>query len=204
MVAKISLTVVDGFYSNPDRVREIGLSDLRVPYHAPAIQQKLERLIGRRITDFDINRPGVVGNGTFRLSIKGGDPETHCISYVHADTFTREFNTLVYLNPNAPVDAGTSFFRHKETGLYTIPTPSDARRLDVPLFELYHLLIDEAETKSKWEEVDRIGNVYNRALIFRAGRFHSATSCFGKNRKTGRLTQLFVFSTTQINAPARN
>ena len=46
----------------------------------------------------------------------------------------------------------------------------------------------DAYDRDKWEEIDRIGNVYNRCVIFDANRYHCATQYTGD-----RLFQEFFF-----------
>jgi len=102
---------------------------------------------------------------------------------------------LVYLTPNAPPNTGTSFWKHRKTGIISAPTPSDARRLRISVAELSKILGRDKYERKKWYEINRAGNVYNRLVIFKAGHLHSATAVFGTNNEDSRLTQVFNFST---------
>ena len=75
------------------------------------------------------------------------------------------------------------------------PTPSDAERLGTSVAKLNEILGKDIGNRNKWHEVDRIGNYFNRIVIFRSGHLHSATRVFGRTRETSRLTQGFSFST---------
>jgi hypothetical protein len=52
-----------------------------------------------------------------------------------------------------------------------------------------------AQDMTKWEMVDRIGNVYNRLVLYRSDIFHSSLDYFGSDMYNGRLFQLFFLTT---------
>jgi len=43
--------------------------------------------------------------------------------------------------------------------------------------------------------VDRVGNVFNRLIMYRADNYHVSLDYFGKNMQDGRLFQVFFFNT---------
>jgi hypothetical protein len=47
--------------------------------------------------------------------------------------------------------------------------------------------------ETDFEMVDRIGNVYNRLILFDAKCLHAGINYFGTNKEDGRLFQLFFF-----------
>ena len=49
--------------------------------------------------------------------------------------------------------------------------------------------------KSGWELVDKVGNVFNRLVIYRGDYFHASLDYFGKDINDGRLFQTFFFNT---------
>jgi hypothetical protein len=112
---------------------------------------------------------------------------------VHYDEPANWMMLLIYLTPNAPIDAGTSTWQHRETQLLTKPTRKDAIRLAMPLGALESKLAEDARTLTRWIEIDRIGNLFNRAVMFPGGIMHSATRHFGRNSAHGRLYQTFHF-----------
>jgi hypothetical protein len=63
------------------------------------------------------------------------------------------------------------------------------------------LLGNKAETDkwsqdlTKWKEVDRVGNVFNRLILFNSNRFHMSMDYFGDSKENGRFFQVFFFST---------
>jgi hypothetical protein len=48
---------------------------------------------------------------------------------------------------------------------------------------------------TKWKEMDRVGNVFNRLILFNSNRFHMSMDYFGDSKENGRLFQVFFFST---------
>ena len=111
----------------------------------------------------------VVSNGTFALTTKDS------VWRVHNDR-PNSLAAIIYLEPDAPFDTGTSFFKHIETGA----TQMGKNVTDIDTIDAYE--------RDKWEEIDRIGNVYNRCVIFDANRYHCATQYTGD-----RLFQVFFF-----------
>jgi hypothetical protein len=48
---------------------------------------------------------------------------------------------------------------------------------------------------TKWDLVDKIGNRYNRLIIYRGDLYHASLDYFGNNLHNGRLFQTFFFCT---------
>ena len=112
----------------------------------------------------------ITSNGTFAFTDKDS------VWRVHNDK-PNTLAAIIYLEPDAPFDTGTSFYRHIETGA----TQMGKFITDVDKVDAYD--------PQKWEEIDRIGNVYNRCVIFDANRYHCATKYTGD-----RLFQTFFFN----------
>jgi hypothetical protein len=139
----------------------------------------------------------VDGYCCFQLCVSGEQLVYHSDERSHA--------AIIYLTPNAPPSSGTSFFKSKATGLRAAPTMADARaRVGIELDEQgaqSALLALEANTyggklldRTAWEEVDRIGNVFNRLTVWNAKLIHAATDYFGTDLASGRLFQMFFFN----------
>ena len=198
---KSSLFIAEDFYKDPLSVRRdalsgIGSQEVYETGFSGRLIGKFESIIGEPITKYgSVNDMYMKTNGTFNLFHLGQHRSRHFASSIHHDQGAYEFVGLVYLSPSAPYEAGTSFWEHKETGLFSYPSPSDARRLGYSISELVALLARDGGNRMKWNELDRVGNKFNRAVVFRAARLHSASRIFGGNNRTGRLTQTFNFST---------
>ncbi len=162
------------------------------PYFPRGIRGRIEKALGQRIREWHTdNAHKDFGQGVFFSALAKGH-KAEAVG-VHYDEPTAWISMLVYLTPGAPADAGTSFWRHRRTGLLAKPTWRDAKRLRTPLADILEELEEDSPRKRRWEEVGRIGNLYNRALLFPGGVFHSATRHFGGGLKRGRIYHLFHF-----------
>ena len=57
------------------------------------------------------------------------------------------------------------------------------------------LLDENSQDYTKWELVDKVGNVFNRLVLFNSKQYHASMDYFGTNKENGRLFQVFFFST---------
>lgn len=97
-----------------------------------------------------------------------------------------QFAALVYLSRDEDCKGGTSFFKHKPTGLVALP--HDKQDL-VPL--------SDYSDPSKWEKWNEVPMRFNRCLIFQANLFHhqALPYGFGDRPENARLTHNFWFYT---------
>jgi hypothetical protein len=202
-MVKPFLQVVDHFYSKPERVREKALSmeySEQFDFHSwrtrvwqpKGLRKRIESVFRIQIKYWEADVTGDDScNGVFFSAFSRG-PRAEMLK-VHFDEPPDWISILVYLTPNAARDTGTSFWQHRETGLIARPTKRDALRLGLESEELEIMLDRDGWNRKCWIEIDRIGNIYNRAVMFRAGRFHSATRHFGGNLNDGRLYHSFHF-----------
>ena len=195
--------IVDRFYADPEKVRERALA---MKYSEPedvtgwrthvwqprGVKNLIERSFGVQIDYWDDSKSIEGGNGVFFTAFSKGQHAERV--KVHFDEPPDWMSLVVYLTPNAPSDCGTSFWQHRETGLRAKPTSRDALRLGLSFEELKLSLDRDGWNRKSWIEIDRIGNVYNRAVMFPAGLFHSATRHFGHSLSSGRLYQSFHFA----------
>jgi hypothetical protein len=179
-----SCVVVDNFYSHPYAIREFALQQqfiLHPSYHkgrrtetsfaTQSIKEKFENILGKKITGWDCYKPT---NGCFQLC-KNGDEIVY-----HSDS--QNYAGIIYLTPDAPLDSGTSFFRSKHTK--KMKFKPDEYGL---VFPNGHL------TDKDFDQVDQVGNVFNRLVLFDAKLLHSATRYFGDQDDNCRLFQMFFF-----------
>jgi len=190
-----SIVAVDDFYSDPDAVREYALSldfNYNKKYHKGrrtkertffnGTQEFLEDTLKKKITSWD-NQPH---NGVFQYCIA----EDQLVYHTDSQTYA----AVVFLTPNAPAEAGTSFFKHKNNGLRKKPSLEDCERLNKTIDELYwEMFKGNFYDKTPWETVDVIGNVYNRMAIWDASLVHAASEYFGDTKESGRLFHMFFF-----------
>jgi hypothetical protein len=166
------IIVVDGFYEDPDAVREMALADLdyatdnryfkglrSTERHLwPYLREYFGHLIGEPVTRWTEHE----ANGCFQRT-GPGDPLVY-----HSDT--QGWAGAAYLTPGDNEDMGTSFWTWPWVG--RDPQPED--------------FTDE----TAWQLTDTIAGKYNRLVLWRGSLYHSAT---GYPRE--RLVQLFFFDT---------
>lgn len=208
-MSKRFVMIIDDFYPDPDRVRRAALT---LPYveredakgwttqrYQPAgIKQRIEKALRRRIKAWEgTSDASEYHNGAFFSGFSRGKFAEKI--GVHYDAPTHWLTLLLYMTPGAPPKAGTSMWRHRSTGISSNPTRNDSTRLRTPTAELKELLAEDAERPERWEEIGRVGNVYNRAVVFSSGTLHSATAHFGGDKFSGRIFQAFRFSVEQAS-----
>jgi hypothetical protein len=194
--------IVDNFYTKPERVRALALtSDYAniAPTDYPGYASKLrletdtlKNLFGSLVdSELNVDKARFTWGG-FRFITE----ESGKYTKVHADVAT-DWAGMVYLTPNAPMSAGTAFFRHKETGFEAPPTNREARALgfsDAAEFDDKVIRRDKADL-SKWEQTTLIKPVYNRLILFRGCEFyHAPIGGCGNSPETARLTHSFFFN----------
>lgn len=193
------LLVKDNFYADPQQVLQVakqatffepehctGMRSTTV-YHQPGVKKKLEQILGIKITRWDTDP--AEENGVFYQGFSGGRKKE--IPGVHSDEPYNDITVLIYLTPGLPMDCGTSLWMHRETGLINPATPADARRLKMKFSALVEKLETESTDRSKWIEIDRVGNKFNRMVAYPSGVFHSATKHFGSSMNDGRIYQTY-------------
>lgn len=178
--------VVDNFYQDPHAVREFALSRdyieggigrgfigsrTREQYLFTGLKPAFERIMGETITQWEQYDM----NGRFQYCLSG-DPLVY-----HADL--QNWAAIIYLTPDAPPECGTSTFVHKQSGVRHTHDPN----LDAAFNQ--HTYLD----RTPYQEVDVVGNVFNRLVIFDGRLIHSAREYFGWDINSCRLWQMFFF-----------
>ena len=186
-----SLTI-DNFYSNPMDVREFALRQefkVRGNYPGQRTESFLSDATKKTLRDILYPFAGEITNwggeytGSFQYTTASDR------SWIHADS-TTDWAAVCYLTPDAPLTAGTGIFKHKETGWSNF----DYRNND-PEYLKQAPPGHDSQDYTKWEMVDRIGNVFNRLIMYRADNYHVSLDYFGKDINDGRLFQVFFFNT---------
>lgn len=197
------IIIVDNFYTKPDEVRARALkseyADIAGVTDYPGYASKihlqtatLEKIFSELVgSDLYIDPARFTWGGFRFITEKSGKSPK-----VHADEAVN-WAGMVYLTPDAPMSAGTTFFCHKETGFEGPPTDREARALgysDSSDFDDKVIQRDKADL-SKWKQVAHIGPVYNRLVLFRGCEFyHAPAGGCGDSPTTARLTHNFFFN----------
>lgn len=178
-----SIVVIDNFYDEPDKVRELALNQT-FEFHPnnhkgkrtekvflfDGLKESFESILNQKIKNWNYYPV----NGCFQICV-GGDQLVY-----HVDL--QEYAGIIFLTPDAPPQSGTNFFRSK----YTKKTKVGSKEYDI-VFKNGFLDCTE------FELVDTVGNVYNRLVLFDAQMIHAASTYFGNNLENGRLFQMFFF-----------
>jgi len=182
------LIVVENFYDNPMEVRKFALQQtyseesyypgkrtrsFACEEHKERFQKILEPFI-KKITNF----PFDTDNGKFQYATA----QDH--SWVHYDNEDTNWAGIIYLTPDAPVESGTAFYQYNDGTINAVES-----ELMKSNFKQY------SKDMTKWKIVDKVGNVFNRLILFDSSRYHTAVDYFGKDKYDGRLYQVFFFST---------
>jgi hypothetical protein len=193
------IIVKDNFYKNPLKVYEeaqkadyyepryyTGFRSKKV-YHEAGVKSKLERILGIKITRWDVDPKQE--NGVFYQAFSKGKKKE--IPGVHSDMPYNDITVVVYLSPQLPFDCGTSLWMHKKTKLIDPPSPEIAKQFNMKLKDLQLQFEKESKDRKKWIEIDRIGYRFNRMVAYPSGALHSATNHFGGSLNDVRLYQTF-------------
>ena len=98
-------------------------------------------------------------------------------TWIHNDGFNNWAGVL-FLTPDAPVSAGTGIYKFIDG---TCTKQEAEARGNIGLIS------ESSQDYTKWTLVDRIGNVFNRLVLFEARHFHASMDYFGTNKENGRL-----------------
>lgn len=200
-----SLIVCDGFYENPDLVREAALhatygSEQVGSYPGvnatskildPYVIEKFSQLTNSKIIIDDKDAFGV-----FRCS-KLNSPYK---AFIHTDPV--EWGGVIYLNPQSSSIGGTAFWRHKETGLEEFPWKNWSEYGFTSINDAWSkLVVLDGNFEEKWDLITLIPARYNRLTLFNSKLFHShmPKENFGNTLNTARLVQIFFFTSKRKN-----
>ena len=189
------IIVVDGFWADPDALRQEALS---LPYsrkRSPSgfsfrMAQPRRRQVARAL-DLIARICGdslVRNHSESRFVVETEDDERlpRAMTWVHFDEWARV--GVLFLAQGSAVRGGTSFFRHRATGATSILQAlqeSDRRAA-----------FADSTVDSAWELVHEVPIQFNRLVLFRPQFYHQASCYFGHHLADGRLYQLFAFDPT--------
>ena len=198
------IAVVDDFYRDPERVvrfaRELAfesrgevLGRCSERFQAGGIRRRIETAFAIEIKRWEtVADRNEYQNGS--LFLNSGVEERRQVPCIHHDTPRSWATLLVYLSENPVLDCGTSMWTHRATGLSAAPTHGDTVRLSQDRAELERRLMRDSHRPARWAETLRIGNVFNRAVLFSSSLFHSTSRYDAKFSASRRMVQAFRFS----------
>ena len=193
-----SIIVIDNFYNNALDVRKYILTqNFSVRGNYPGqrtisyateelkniIQKYVEPFAGK-ITKFpipktDLSDSATIYNGAFQYTVASDR------SWIHTDKWNNWAGVL-FLTPDAPLSAGTAFYRFYDGTMSQEDSKCLNNQKTIERF---------TQDLTKWDLVDRVGNIFNRLILFNAHNYHMSLDYFGDKKENGRLFQVFFFST---------
>jgi hypothetical protein len=197
-VPSCGLIVIDNFYNNAIETRKYILTqEFKVRGNYPGqrtrsfannnlkdIIQEYIMPFGGKIIEFpmptETNKDdNNIYNGAFQYTTSRDR------SWVHVDGFNNWAGVL-YMTPDAPLSSGTGFYKNKDGTTY---------ETDMKIMDNKAEIDNSSQDLTKWEQVDKVGNIFNRLILFNSKRFHMSLDYFGNSKENGRLFQVFFFST---------
>ena len=192
-----NLMVIDNFYTNALETRNYILTQefkVRGNYPGQRTTSKANNHLKEMIEGYIQHFAGKIVD--WRMPVEGNDNSTiyngafqyatsRDRTWIHNDGWNNWAGVL-YLTPNAPVNSGTGIYRFKD----------GTRNVDEAKARGNIKILDEySQDYTKWELVDKVGNVFNRLVLFNSKQYHASMDYFGTNKENGRLFQVFFFST---------
>ncbi len=178
-----AVMVFDDFLGNPHEIRGEALATKKMRSGRHKGERSVEFPIPPTVASFLEEtlrlRGGVRGYSCFQLCLAGDQ-----LVY-HSDA--QRWAAVIFLTPDAPPETGSSFFASR-----ALPhTRSSAHIVNGAHERLVYgnKLLD----RTAWIEVDRVGNVFNRLVIWDARLIHSASEYFGSAADDGRLFMMAFF-----------
>jgi hypothetical protein len=194
--------VVDDFYRDPDKVRELALRsefvdfgtkgnfpgrESRNAFFTRDHAQRFSDIVG---TDIDYD-PARWVFGKFRAAEQRQQGRTK----VHIDRV--DWTAVINLSVSQPDNAALGLFRHRRLGFDRVPDADTLAELgyrDLADFDARVVFADTCDDES-WELLASVSDRYNRCVVFRGGKlFHNIQSTYGDDLTSCRLTQNFFFN----------
>ena len=186
-----NLMIIDNFYNNAMETRNYILTrDFKVRGNYPGkrteshanehlktmIEGYIQHFAGK-ITRWPTDKEAY--NGAFQYTTSRDR------TWLHTDSWNNWAGVL-YLTPNAPVTAGTGIFKFRDGTRTSAEMEARGNK---------EIIDNHSQDYTKWELVDRVGNVFNRLVLFNSTQFHASLDYFGTCKEDARLFQVFFFST---------
>lgn len=213
----MSILIINDFFENPDEIRHKALllpmndnnhhpgyrSSTIIEEQSIITKKKLEAIMGTTIYPSG-------DSFHFQQNISTD------VSWIHTDTVIHELNVfnkhgikswaaVIYLTPDAPIEAGTILYSYKDDGnshvnLTDVIKSAEIKRYrNVSKYSInkdYLIQSSKSSDKTAWDKHTIIGNVYNRCVIYNAEYFHETAQYFGSNPNDSRLIQVCFFETS--------
>lgn len=194
---------IDGFYSDPDRIREFALAQkfYQEDGSYPGTRTKNIDELDRSLFDYFCNKLFSIfynfDKSQVHYNVKTNfqlvspfDPDPQSpknTGWVHYDN-CMVFAGIIFLNPIISLNCGTSLFDLKNsTKLYKGSAKTDLYKNRIDNDYDKHII----EHNSAFIETTRFNNLYNRLIAFDGQTAHGVNSYYNLHSADLRLTQVF-------------
>jgi hypothetical protein len=190
------VVVINNFLKNPDEVRALAL---RYDYQEDKVypgrrtpKQVIEGPFVRALERF-VGKPILKMESLFQIQPEGYDKD----SFIHGDLC--DWAAVLYLNKDRDGTPGTSFFRHKETGMDRVTLGIELMFQAIERGVQPDVIAGPATRDrfdmDKWDVTLTVPVQYNRLVLYNAKLFHRNASAWGTDVTDARLVQgLFLYT----------
>lgn len=207
------ITVIDNFYENPDAIRKFALAQeytfcheiADISYVFPGSRTKELRLLDAALYEKICKKLISIFHNpqhdymrwiiSTSFQIVG---EEYKQGVIHTDHST-VFAAVLYLTPDAPLNAGTSLFKKNHT--FNQEKYTQALEQNDERFKTGQIIMS-TDYHSMFDEIVRVNNVYNTLILYEGDTFHAANQFFGSSIENSRLAQVFFIN--RIDAQKEN
>jgi Family of unknown function (DUF6445) len=199
------VTVVENFYENPDEIRAFALKQsfqycheqANIDYVYPGcrtqdlikLNSKLYEKICKKLVSVFHNAEHDYMRWVISTSFQSVG-EIYKQGVIHCDDNT-VFAAVLYLTPNAPLNAGTSLF--KPNASFNANAYQQALNDNDVRFKAGEIIM-RTDYHSMFDEIVRVNNVYNTLILYEGQMHHAANHFFGNDLENSRLAQVFFVS----------
>lgn len=181
----LSNFIIDNIYENPEEVREYALiQSYEAHNYHPGIrtnsiymQPELYTFIEKVFLSYDLKVTDVDNYFQYNTA-----DET---TWIHHDNQNyngeNTYAGIIYLTPNAPIPGGTAMYKYIDGNM---------DRLDTEILQNKKSITANSKDSSKWIKTTKLGNIFNRLIIYNSSNYHSSMEYFGNNIQDARLMQL--------------
>ena len=165
---KCNLIIIDDLYNNVDDVRTCILSSST---NMRELSSDLKNVIRSYIHD------NITYFSKEMFEYYNCDKQTVINTYKDYD-----WCGIIFLTPEASVNSGITFYENTKTrDRYCIETENT-----------------NMKDMTKWTVIDRVGNLYNRMVLFNCKRYHAHVENFGDTKNSSKLFSMFLMKTGSV------
>lgn len=168
-----SFLIVDNFYEDPDFIRNTALSmNIDIPGHFSGLRSNsfLHEFISDKIENILQHKIEFQIESTEEITYNG------CF-FINNNTSDKWIHDDIYFDDNNYITWSCIVYL----------TPNAPYNSGTTFYK--------KDTNNNFIKTDKIGNLFNRALIFQSHLLHEPSSFFGTDKNNSRLTQVFWFHT---------